>query len=747
MLKNTRSSKKNAQHTLTNADRVDILTFGVGHGDCQLIEFWLRDTLTFRLLYDGGLAMPSALVSHLENKRPDGKNDLDIVVLSHVDADHRRGINELLENLSISIGEVWLPCLPAFRRLKWLFAPHVQSAVTLAEEIEKLAISRDIRVIYPLQDHIHRTETGSVSVISPARKLMKKLYSAPLSELQPLLTHTTLPLEWLIRSQIQPDDENTIQQDVKLFDSQNALLPNQLQFNGHEVKSDQAALSVLNKYKKSMVEPDFFGQHLVNNTSLVLVIDILLEEHHRRRIVLTGDQENWVWIASEHPMGLAADVMKAPHHGGQVYLSDKSDEISDVEQFWLWTRPRIVTISANGKHSLPHCRFRESVRMIGATLVCPNKRNKELFFSDTQPEGKTSCAQHFDCNTTDQHPVQRISLSARCESLNAAACLSGNGHRGPAPIVVMQQKLIEPDESFIRWTQTEVRKHAQWLNKQLIRRRTEQLKKLSLAKRANSCFEKYSLDEIIGIFNGHERFELINDPGPVVLYAQSHGLLWAETPYRQIDKSVKIVAPLTGKEYQAALKRITKFEHVIFTSDEKIDDRTLHLRDKYDFLKSVNTEALLTLSARWSGIPDGDFAKYLESQLFHDLISQYNFRAVKWNSGRYNRPHLILHLYKKDSFPLPNFLPSEWGIKRFSTNHYENEIITLDPAKMVRLFDDTSQSVIPPISFGYDKNSFCLRTNNLMDFYQKTTTIKEDGEFYEQLNFMANEKHLAWFEL
>lgn len=31
--------KKNEPHTLANADRVDDLTFGVGHGDCQLIEF------------------------------------------------------------------------------------------------------------------------------------------------------------------------------------------------------------------------------------------------------------------------------------------------------------------------------------------------------------------------------------------------------------------------------------------------------------------------------------------------------------------------------------------------------------------------------------------------------------------------------------------------------------------------------------------------------------------------------------
>ncbi|ASY79507.1 hypothetical protein BJK05_05620 [Pectobacterium polaris] len=738
------------------ADRVDVLTFGVDHGDCQLIEFWQQGELAFRLLYDGGLALSPTLVEHLRTKRAGDKADLDIVVLSHVDADHRKGINDLIENEGISIGELWLPCLPAFRRLSWLFAPRIQEAVTLADSIEARAIVRKIPVVYPLEGYVHRTGHESalqISVISPARKLMKRLYSASLAELQPLLTHTTLPLEWLINSSPLADIENILPPEAEMFDNHTALTPDQFTTEPPQITrdaSDNKARQALERYKDSLCassEPEFFGQSQVNNTSLVLVIDAVLEQHHRRRIVLTGDQENWVWIASEHPMGLAADVMKAPHHGGRIYLSDKSDAISDVEQFWLWTRPRIVTVSANGRHSLPHCRFRESVRMIGATLVCPNKRGKELIFSDPQPEGKTSCAQYFDCNTTDQHPVQRISLSARCESLNAAACLSGNGHRSLAPIVVMQQKLIEPDESFIRWTQTEVRKHAQWLNKQLLRRRTKQLEGLSLAERTNSCFEKYSLDEIIKIFNGHERFELINDPAPVVRYAQSHGLLWAETtPYRQIDKSVEVVAPLTKKEYQVALKRITKFEHLIFTSDKEIDERTLRLRDKYDFLKNVNTEALLTLSARWAGIPDSDFSKYIKSRLFHDLISQYEFRAVRWNYGRYKQPHLILHLYKNGGTPLSDFLPNEWEIKRFSRENYDNEEIILDPAKMVRIFEDTTQSVMPPISFWYNKDSFCLRTSNLKDFYQQKI-VNEDGELDEKFSFISDNGQLDWFRL
>ncbi|MBL0456372.1 MBL fold metallo-hydrolase [Aeromonas enteropelogenes] len=96
-------------YTSGDNDRIDVITFGVGHGDCQLIEFRQKGEVSFRLLYDGGIKLSEELVSYIMNERRTNNVDLDIVVLSHVDADHRKGINELLKNNDISIGEVWLP--------------------------------------------------------------------------------------------------------------------------------------------------------------------------------------------------------------------------------------------------------------------------------------------------------------------------------------------------------------------------------------------------------------------------------------------------------------------------------------------------------------------------------------------------------------------------------------------------------------------------------------------------------------
>lgn len=731
-------------YTSGDNDRIDVITFGVGHGDCQLIEFRQKGEVSFRLLYDGGIKLSEELVSYIMNERRTNNVDLDIVVLSHVDADHRKGINELLKNNDISIGEVWLPCLPAFRRLNWLFPSRIQSAVELADEIQHLATIREIPVIYPLQDHIHRagnTSAIQVCVISPARKLMKRLYSASLKNLQPLLMHTHLPLEWLINSSSNIDEDVDFQQDLNLFDN-HALIPSQLLPNGHKMKSDKTVLNTLEKYKALQAEPDFFGQGIVNDTSLVLVIDATLEQKHRRRIVLTGDQENWVWIASEHPMGLGADVMKAPHHGGHLYLSDNGDGISDVEQFWLWTRPRIVTVSANGKHSLPHCQFREAVRMIGATLVCPNKRGKEWIFSNTLPQAKKSCAEHFGCETKEQHLMQIISLSSRSESLNTAACLSGNGHRSPAPIVVLQQKLIEPDESFIRWTHTEVRKHAEWLNKKLLERRTKQLEALSFSDRLKNSFDSITLKDAVNLFNGHQRYALINDPSPVIRYAKNHNLLWTKKEHR-IDEHVEIVAPLTEKEYKKTLRLVTQFTHLFFTAEHDIDESEYFTKNRYIFLNHVNTDALVKILSRQSAIPEDYFNNAVKSRLFHDLIRNYKVRVVKYDTyfkAFEKTSKLLLHFYKNDHELPSSFIPAEWKYSRFS-----NDEIILDNVKMQLIWEGGEQEVLPPIrTRNHDLNNFFLHRHDINKFYDKEC-LNDDEE--HALIYTFNRYKRDWIDL
>lgn len=116
-------------------DELQVHVYGVGHGDCLLVEFKQAGLLRFRMLYDGGKSAGShidELTTYLtRNKRAEGP-DLDVVVLLHVDHDHQGGLHALATKAGLRIGEYWGPCLPAFQRLTWLFSQRVQNAVCRA---------------------------------------------------------------------------------------------------------------------------------------------------------------------------------------------------------------------------------------------------------------------------------------------------------------------------------------------------------------------------------------------------------------------------------------------------------------------------------------------------------------------------------------------------------------------------------------------------------------------------------------
>ena len=84
--KSTTSSRTPAR------DELRLLAFNVGHGDCTLLEFHRSDAVSFRCLVDAGQSLPRSLLEHLKkHPRKDGKPDIDVLVLSHVDADHQGG--------------------------------------------------------------------------------------------------------------------------------------------------------------------------------------------------------------------------------------------------------------------------------------------------------------------------------------------------------------------------------------------------------------------------------------------------------------------------------------------------------------------------------------------------------------------------------------------------------------------------------------------------------------------------------
>lgn len=96
--------------------QVDI--FEVQLGAAVLTQFRLKTGELVRVLADAGIDAPDYPLEHVHDKlseafrnfdSTDYSNRLDLIVGSHYDADHLDGLVPIIEDKSISIGEIWLP--------------------------------------------------------------------------------------------------------------------------------------------------------------------------------------------------------------------------------------------------------------------------------------------------------------------------------------------------------------------------------------------------------------------------------------------------------------------------------------------------------------------------------------------------------------------------------------------------------------------------------------------------------------
>ncbi|HSD39039.1 MAG TPA: MBL fold metallo-hydrolase [Rhodocyclaceae bacterium] len=585
------------------SDELRLLSFNVGHGDCTLLEYHQENVIAFRCLVDAGQSLPVALLEHLrKHPRATGAPDIDVLVLSHVDADHLGGFSRLLAE-GVSIGEYLGPCLPTFRRLQWLFAPRIQTAVDKASAFEADLIARKIPVCYPLEGFTasYVASRVTLSVISPAARLLESLSTLRNAELSALLMRHPLPLQWLLEpGGDEPQDDS--QQVRDLFRGRISLSPGD--FDGDILASTglpPEALSSASASLETGLEPDFFGNAVLNDTSLILVVDVHLNANYRRRIVLTGDQENWTYIAARHPGGLGVDVVKAPHHGGRVYMDDRTEA---VDSLYLWLRPRTVVVSANGRHSLPRNSFRDSMRKIGATLICPNVRGIEpLSAGMTSKPSEKSCFAAMAC-TSPSGGVTTLRLTGDGDSSDARACVQGAGHSGAAPIVVLRQDIIPASESLVRYTRRELEKHGEWIKGTLAVRHKEFLSRTEgtndeFAVRAQMAAAEWSSIAILA--KAAERHDLVADPGPVLSFAHSQRFFWINTGTHRMREEHKLYRLPLSSEIESALQWVARVPRILLRGT--YEARALATRDPIDILSKAGWQVLDSLIGAKLSVP------------------------------------------------------------------------------------------------------------------------------------------------
>jgi beta-lactamase superfamily II metal-dependent hydrolase len=656
----------------TASDRLLVHSFAVGHGDCTLLEYLQADQVVFRLLCDAGTSAPAALLSHLdENRRSPSEPDIDLVILSHVDGDHQGGLHGLVGQAAIKIGEYWGPCLPAFRRHSWLFAPRVTQAVERASLLEQEIQAKGVPVVYPMEGFVATPIPGrvAISILSPPARLLRRLVSGDARETSELLTATPLPLEWLISGAPFDEDEGNVGLTDSMFISRSFVGPED--FPGalqapYSMEKD-AVVETARERAGDTWEPDLFGNSVLNDTSLVVAVDVLLDGRQRRRVLLPGDQENWAYIASKYPAGLGVDVLKAPHHGGRVYIADRAQSKDHaMDQVYLWMRPRSVLVSASGKHGLPHVHFRESLRSAGSALVCPNTRSFEPLTAGATAVQDRSCYVAYQCGSAPQRPHTTMTLSGEQESASATACVQGTLHRGAAPIVVLEQRLVEPDETFIRWTRTEVEKQANWVKRQLDEQHNEFTEAIRTATEpllASMRQTPVTWETMEAAAKADGRHQLAADPSGVLRYGIARGLFWASDMPGRYAKG-ELYRRSTQAEVESVRTWLKSMPSILLYIENLNWDAVVG-KNRMALLRSADRSTICALVAGKLRIPQAFAEAEVMPRIMADLAENFSARLCN-ASEPHNSPSrsrarsALLHLHGSAS-SVPDVVSAEWS--------------------------------------------------------------------------------------
>jgi beta-lactamase superfamily II metal-dependent hydrolase len=299
--------------------KIDMLP--AGYGDCLWIEFG-DEAEPRRILIDGGIAPTFNTLRARIEELPEGERHFELLIITHVDADHIEGVIRLLgsaKSLGISFGDLW------FNGWKHLDEPDKLGGVQgefLSALIEK-------------EGHPWNKAFGGSAVVVPDE--------GPLPERR-FADGLTLTL-------LSPTPERL----KKLVPKWNK----EVQAAGLDRDSIDDVLAALEANRKLRPEDDVLGDKTINieklgnsrfsgdsaeaNGSTIAV----LAEHNGKSCLLTGDAWSPVLAGSIQRLlddrgieKLKVDALKVPHHGSRANIStDLLDKL----------RCRRFLFSTNGK--------------------------------------------------------------------------------------------------------------------------------------------------------------------------------------------------------------------------------------------------------------------------------------------------------------------------------------------------------------------------------------------------------------
>jgi beta-lactamase superfamily II metal-dependent hydrolase len=428
--------------------QLTVTALGVGHGDAVLLT-WSEGKDRWTCLIDGGES-EDLLFQGLKRARV---NKLDLLVLTHFDSDHMGGLHGLTSRVQVT--EFWGPALPAYMRHLWIFGDRCRQALRRASELEAELREAGVSISYPLEGYqsVPWSDRGPrLEVLSPPARFVRTLLTD--QNVAWLFTSTPTPLGWLLEPAPgildQPRDLDILDDALR----HGLLTPDTIpQSLCRPTQPNDDARAV-----QAQRDSEFFGDSMLNNSSLVLWLEVPVGARNHR-VLLTADQENWTYLCAQHPRGLHADVLKASHHGGRVYL----EQDLALDTLLGAVRPRAVLISANGSHGLPRASFRSAAITWGATVFCTSQRGREVVLGGNSE--RDCCHNAFGCTKA----TRDVTIILDAEGIHSPnlACHSGWGGE-PGPVVQVQQHLIAPSRIISRLFEQELRRHLAWIRAKLM---------------------------------------------------------------------------------------------------------------------------------------------------------------------------------------------------------------------------------------------------------------------------------------
>ncbi|MGI9509174.1 MAG: ComEC/Rec2 family competence protein [Geminicoccaceae bacterium] len=314
------------------------------HGDCLFLHHG-DDAAPRHILIDGGPrgAFRQFLKPHLrhlqEEDDPARPVKLDLVMVSHIDQDHIRGVLDLAKDMAEALDDRQQPLANIGTLWHNAFADFVPNGAGTAEAAEsgalKVADIADPDVDLVLQPHT-KLVLSSVNEGRQLRDLARRL-----------------------NIDVNPDSENgLVLGGHELTDGDltlKVLGPTRADADDLKVKWDKEVKKLLEKEEAARMDAAAYLDRSVFNLSSIVV----LAEQGGHRMLLTGDARGDKILENLEQQALLdddgkihVDVLKLPHHGSDRNVEDDFFERVTADHY---------VISCDGRHHNPEL---ETYRML-----------------------------------------------------------------------------------------------------------------------------------------------------------------------------------------------------------------------------------------------------------------------------------------------------------------------------------------------------------------------------------------------